>query len=91
MKFRAVLLSSVLAIAFAAPAPAQEPGWWGVVIASGPDQARVEATPIIRRPYRPLHFYGNTVRRRYYRGTAVPNLRDLTQGSLSVVVRRSWE
>jgi hypothetical protein len=30
---------------------------------------QIEATPIVNRPYRPLHFYGNAVRRAHYRGS----------------------
>jgi hypothetical protein len=39
----------------------------GPIIAFGEQRRQIEATPILERPYRPLHFYGNTVRRRYYR------------------------
>jgi hypothetical protein len=89
MRLRALFLSAVLAATFGSTSWAQEPGWWGVVIATGEDQARIEATPIIRRPYRPLHVYGNTVRRRYYRGTAVPRPRDFAQGGWSLIARRT--
>ena len=57
---------------FDASASGQEPGWSGRVIAFGEQRTQIEATPIIHRSYRPLHFYGNTVRRRYYRGPALP-------------------
>ncbi|MBC8873841.1 MAG: hypothetical protein H8E44_30750 [Planctomycetes bacterium] len=30
----------------------------------------IKSMHILDRPYRPGHFYGNTVRRRYYRGTS---------------------
>lgn len=40
----------------------------------------MDALPITERPYRPLHFYGNTVRRLHYRGQALPAPRDLTEG-----------
>ena len=55
----------------------------------GEEQVRINSTPVIRRPYRPLHFYGNTVRRRYYRGTIVPLPRDFAQGTTSLFLRRS--
>ena len=67
---------------------AQEPNWSGPVFATGPTRARIESTPIEYRAYRPFHFYGNTIRRRHYRGTAVPAPRDLVQGT-RVLVRRS--
>jgi hypothetical protein len=54
----------------------REPGWARPTFARPEQQAAIEATPIELRPYRPLHFYGNTVRRRYYRGVAVPLPRD---------------
>ncbi len=49
-----------------------EPGWYGRVVLPPAERAVIERTPILERPYRPLHFYGNTVRRRHYRGTALP-------------------
>lgn len=67
---------------------AQEPGWWGRVIAPAPMRARIRSTPIIHRPYRPFHFYGNTIRRRYYRGTVLPAPRDIVQGSVALIRRR---
>ena len=59
---------------------AQEPGWSGNVLAFGQQRARIEATPIIHRNYRPFHFYGNTVRRRYYHGTALPRPSEFVRG-----------
>lgn len=73
---------------FTSSAAAQEPGWWGVVIAPEPIRSQVRSTPIIQRPYRPFHFYGNTIRRRYYRGTPLPAPRDIVQGSAALILRR---
>lgn len=56
---------------------AKEPGWTNQVIAVGPLREEIESLPIEKRPYRPLHFYGNTVRRRHYRGLARPTVSDL--------------
>ena len=67
---------------------AQEPGWSGNVIAFGQQRAQIEATPIIHRNYRPFHFYGNTVRRRYYRGTAVPRPNEVVRGSAALAEGR---
>ena len=47
-----------------------EPGWLGVVVARGELKQWIDSTPIEDRPNRPFHFYGNTVRRKYYRGAA---------------------
>ncbi len=54
---------------------AQEPGWSPYVIARGQQRQIIRNTPIQYRPYRPLHFYGNTVRRIYHRGSAWPRPR----------------
>ncbi|MDA8743784.1 hypothetical protein N9N28_04025 [Rubripirellula amarantea] len=48
---------------------AQQPGWSPVIVATGEYRDQIKSMPIEQRPYRPLHFYGNTVRRNYYRGT----------------------
>ena len=53
-------------------ANSEEPGWEPYIIATGDYGRQIRATPIEMRPYRPLHFYGNTVRRRYHRGSALP-------------------
>lgn len=67
-------------------ASADEPGWQGNVIARGAEREKIQSTPILERPYRPLHFYGNTVRRRHYRGTAAPGPRDVA-GAAGAAVR----
>lgn len=54
------------------PQAGVEPGWSPVVIARGEFREQVRSLPIEQRPYRPLHFYGNTVRRLRYRGTPLP-------------------
>lgn len=63
------LVFSVLAAmsCFSSSGAADEPGWSARVIVTGEARAQIQATPIVYRPYRPLHFYGNTVRRRHYR------------------------
>ncbi len=56
----------------------------GPIIAFGPERQQIRETPILERENRPLHFYGNTVRRRHARQTtavapvrpsAIPGLR----------------
>ncbi len=49
---------------------ASEPGWSPVVIARGEYRDQIKSMPMEQRPYRPLHFYGNSVRRMHHRGTA---------------------
>lgn len=57
---------------------AAEPGWAPFVIARGEERQIIRSLPIEQRPYRPLHFYGNTVRRMHYRGMPLPNFVELT-------------
>ena len=45
---------------------AREPG----VIALGETRDQIKQTPIEKRPYRPLHIYGNAVRRRHSRSAS---------------------
>lgn len=66
---------------------AEEPGWASEVVAPPPVRAHIEATPITERPYRPFHFYGNTKRRLYYRGSAIPLPSDLRNGSRALTRR----
>lgn len=72
LRTTALLFLTLAAAWWVQPARAAEPGWSPVVIARGHQRAEIEATPIELRPYRPLHFYGNTLRRMHYRGRALP-------------------
>ncbi|TWT66166.1 hypothetical protein [Allorhodopirellula solitaria] len=67
-------------------ADAGEPGWSPVIVARGEYRQQIRSLPIQQRPYRPLHFYGNTVRRMHYRGTPAPLLREV---ATPVIVQRS--
>lgn len=69
-------------------AEAQEPDWYPYVIARGNDRQAIENTPILERPYRPFHFYGNTVRRSHFRGNPVPLPRDWARTVIEVTVGR---
>jgi hypothetical protein len=68
----ALLLCSSFAFPTDPHSDAAEPGWSIQVIATGELRDEIQTKPIEQRPYRPLHFYGNAVRRRHYRGTALP-------------------
>lgn len=46
---------------------AAEPGWSPIIVPRGDYRTKIKSMPIEARPYRPLHFYGNTVRRNHYR------------------------
>jgi len=69
----------ILALTLLSSAGAREPGWSGKVILRGAEEKQRQSTPILCRPYRPFHIYGNTVRRIHYRGTALPQPRDFAQ------------
>jgi len=79
-KWAFILLILAGLACFGSSASGQEPGWSGRVIAFGEQRAQIESTPIVHRSYRPLHFYGNTVRRRYYHGTALPGAGLINRG-----------
>jgi len=64
---------------------ADEPGWYPYTIARGADRGKIENTPILERPYRPLHFYGNTVRRAHYRGNPMAMPRDVVRATATRV------
>lgn len=80
-RFRPIFLCMMMFLGLADPAAvlAREPGWSGVILARGGYRERLWSTAIQYRPYRPLHFYGNMVRRQYYRGTPLPTAADLSQ------------
>ena len=83
----AILLTAVMCLLGVTTAEAREPGWTGEIIALGQQRNQIQSKPIIHRPYRPLHFYGNTVRRRHYRQTVVPLPQDFFQGLRSFLDR----
>jgi hypothetical protein len=69
----ASLLVTVAAFTAAESASAQSPGspgWTPPIIATGADREYLRSLPIEQRPNRPLHFYGNTVRRMQSRPAA---------------------
>lgn len=70
MKILQVLVAAGV-MAQCVEASAFNPNGRGPIIAQGEMREQLEATPILQRPYRPLHVYGNTVRRRHYRGPAL--------------------
>ncbi|QDT06974.1 hypothetical protein K227x_53980 [Rubripirellula lacrimiformis] len=72
---------------------AAEPGWSPVIIATGEYRQQIESMPIEMRPYRPLHVYGNTVRRNYYRGNPMPmptTRMDVRQPRRQPLIRRMF-
>lgn len=79
-KIVGLVLATVL-LAICLPANwlvAEEPSWHPRVLKLGEDRQQTNSLPVVQRPYRPLHFYGNSVRRLHYRGTLLPSVGDLT-------------
>jgi len=68
-------------------ASAFEPNWSNEIIVFGERRQQIKSTDMLNRPYRPFHFYGNTVRRRHYRGWPLPTARDFARGA-GVMLRR---
>lgn len=70
---RSLLLVSI-GVAMLALAPpesahaASQSGFDPRVVTFGAEREQIKAMPIEKRPYRPLHVYGNSVRRRQTRG-----------------------
>ena len=82
-----VAVVTFLTFSFCCDRAAAQTGWHPVVIPTGVYRETIKATPIEMRPNRPLHFYGNTVRRRYYRASPLPTSGDVVT-TTSVLLRR---
>lgn len=77
-----------IGLSFTAMVGASEPGWTHGVVRVGESREAIKSLPMTERPYRPLHVYGNTIRRMHYRGTAAPAPRDLVQAGAATVLRK---
>ncbi len=62
-----VALAALVAGVLPASADAQNSNFDPRPIVFGEERDQIKSTPIEQRPNRPLHFYGNTVRRRHQR------------------------
>jgi len=78
---RVFIMTVLIGITLSATASASETGWSAKIIATGEFKEKIESTPIELRPNRPLHFYGNTVRRRYYRALKNSSPRTVSKSS----------
>lgn len=67
---RAVLMALVAATAMLPDARARESNFDPRVVTFGETREKIKATPIEKRPNRPLHVYGNSVRRRHTRSAS---------------------
>jgi hypothetical protein len=66
-------LYAALSLAAVIPAPAagaRNTGFDPRIVTFGETREQIKSTPITQRPNRPLHVYGNTVRRRQARGVS---------------------
>jgi hypothetical protein len=89
LRIRMAIFSLVaVAVLGSSAVAASQTGWMGVIVARGELKEEIKSTPILERPNRPLHFYGNTVRREYYRGKAQPARRDAAKAGAPVVVKQ---
>lgn len=63
-------LSCVVMIAILLPQPASAgtSGFAPPIVTFGNQRQQIRNTPLLERPDRPLHVYGNTARRRHSRG-----------------------
>lgn len=79
--------AAALLLIFVSPSlvSAQSPGWSPVVVARGEYRYQIKSLPIEQRPNRPFHFYGNSIRRRHYRGVTTPLPRVYSAPSMSFV------
>jgi hypothetical protein len=68
---RTIVISAVAAAALVpvSPVDAASTGFDPRIVTFGETRQQIQNTPIQERPYRPLHVYGNTVRRRHSRGS----------------------
>lgn len=67
---RFLLAASIVTLPFDAVTPlaaAANTGFDPRIVMFGDAREQIQNTPIDQRPYRPLHVYGNTVRRRQSR------------------------
>lgn len=70
---RSLALAAILATAVApALADASGSSFDSRIVTFGESRDQIKSTPINKRPNRPLHVYGNTVRRRHSRSPASP-------------------
>lgn len=69
---RTIVITAVAAAALVPlfPVSAAGTGFDPRIIALGETRQQIQKTPILERPNRPLHVYGNTVRRRHHRASA---------------------
>jgi hypothetical protein len=87
-----IVFTTLVALTYEHPSStvsAREPDWARPIVMRPRHREFVDSTPVRLRPNRPFHVYGNTVRRMYYRGQALPRPRDAVNGTAAILGRRS--
>lgn len=71
---RTLVISAVAAAALVpvCPVDAAGAGFDPRIVTFGESREQLQNTPMLDRPYRPLHVYGNTARRRHTRSVTKP-------------------
>jgi hypothetical protein len=72
MRTYMIVAAIAAALVPVSPADASGTGFDPRIITFGPSREQIKNMPMLERPYRPLHVYGNTVRRRHHRATSAP-------------------
>jgi hypothetical protein len=69
---RTLVITAVAAAALVpvSPVDAAGTGFDPRIVTFGETRQQIQSTPMLERPYRPLHVYGNTARRRHSRGAS---------------------
>ncbi|MDA7992807.1 MAG: hypothetical protein MPJ25_07165, partial [Pirellulales bacterium] len=83
LTMRTLILLALLSTGISSVPALAQTGFDPRIVVFGAEREKIENTPIEQRPNRPLHFYGNTIRRRHYR--------NVSQSSRSRSSRRSTQ
>ena len=73
LTMRTLIILTLLSVGTSSVPAIAQTGFDPRIIVFGDEREKIENTPIEQRPNRPLHFYGNTVRRRRYRTVSQPS------------------
>jgi hypothetical protein len=69
---RTLVIATVATVALVSvsPAAASSAGFDPRIVTFGETRQQIQNTPVLERPNRPLHVYGNTARRRHSRSSS---------------------
>lgn len=66
------VITTVVLASLLEPAAARNSNFDARIVTFGEARDQIKSTPMVERPNRPLHFYGNSVRRRHGRAVSRP-------------------